>query len=201
MARRSVGVERGPRFQDRRRKLSSIATVTSASRSIGVCWLTLIRPRTWTKRSPSIFVSTAWFSARKQEIPFVVAKDLPVFPMCVDTVTTVHTAAALARLRPGAWKEGLMVNFNVGTMIKGISDSWCNGITDIHAINRVAQGTWLCVHRVSAVHNLGGSWSKGSALAMVRPLGRLQTARVDRAFRIEPQRPDGRRATFKTTLI
>ena len=53
-------------------------------------------------------------------VPMVVANEVPVFPMCVEAVTVLHTATALARLRQGGWNRGLILNFHSETMLKGI---------------------------------------------------------------------------------
>lgn len=53
-------------------------------------------------------------------VPVVVANEVPVFPMCVEAVTALQTAAALARLRQGGWNRGLILNFHSETMLKGI---------------------------------------------------------------------------------
>jgi GxxExxY protein len=54
------------------------------------------------------------------EIPLLAGSDLPVFPLCADTLTPVHTATALARLRQGSWKQSLLLNFHAPTMLQGI---------------------------------------------------------------------------------
>ena len=56
----------------------------------------------------------------RAEIPLLVAKQVPVFPVSADSLTKVHTAAALCRLRQGGWKQGLVLNFNASTMLAGI---------------------------------------------------------------------------------
>ncbi len=54
------------------------------------------------------------------EIPLVIEDAVPVFPMSADSITALHTASALARLRQGKWKQGLILNFNSTTMVAGI---------------------------------------------------------------------------------
>ena len=54
------------------------------------------------------------------EIPLLVADVLPVFSLCVDSLTPVHTAMALSRLRQGSWEQGLLLNYHAPTMIQGI---------------------------------------------------------------------------------
>ena len=58
--------------------------------------------------------------SKSAEVPLVVADELPVFPVCADAVTPIETAAALARLRQGGWRQGLILNFNEATMVKGM---------------------------------------------------------------------------------
>lgn len=58
--------------------------------------------------------------ASETEIPLLMHRELPVFPISVDGITPVHTAAALARLRQGGWKRGLILNFNTSTLSEGI---------------------------------------------------------------------------------
>jgi GxxExxY protein len=54
------------------------------------------------------------------EVPLLVAKQVPVFPVSADSITKVHTAAAVSRLRQRGWKQGLVLNFNAPTMLAGI---------------------------------------------------------------------------------
>jgi GxxExxY protein len=54
------------------------------------------------------------------KIPLLVADEAPVFPVCAASITRVHTAAAVARIRQGRWKQGLILNFNAKTMREGI---------------------------------------------------------------------------------
>ncbi|MBE7503385.1 MAG: GxxExxY protein [Verrucomicrobiales bacterium] len=54
--------------------------------------------------------------AAQARVPLVVEDQVPVFPVCADTITAVDRAAALARLRQGKWNEGLILNFNAQRM-------------------------------------------------------------------------------------
>lgn len=54
------------------------------------------------------------------EVPMVAAGEVPVFPVSAETITPVHVSVALARLRQGRWKRGLVLNFNARTMMEGI---------------------------------------------------------------------------------
>ena len=54
------------------------------------------------------------------KVPLVVEDQVPVFPISVNTLLPVHTSTALARLRQGGWKQGLLLNFNSNTMVAGI---------------------------------------------------------------------------------
>ncbi len=54
------------------------------------------------------------------EIPLLVAGELPVFPLSTASLRPLHTSAALARLRQGAWKRGLVLNFNSVRLLDGI---------------------------------------------------------------------------------
>lgn len=54
------------------------------------------------------------------EVPLVVGSELPVFSICAESLTSIHTATALARLRQGGWKQGLILNFHSQTMLQGI---------------------------------------------------------------------------------
>ena len=53
-------------------------------------------------------------------IPLVVEDQVPVFPVCADTITAVHRAAAVARLRQGKWNEGLILNFSAQRMADAV---------------------------------------------------------------------------------
>ena len=54
------------------------------------------------------------------EVPLVVGSEVPVFSACADSLTPLHTATAIARLRQGGWKQGLILNFHAKTMLQGI---------------------------------------------------------------------------------
>ncbi len=54
------------------------------------------------------------------EVPLVVGNELPVFSACAESLTPLHTATAIARLRQGGWKQGLILNFHENTMIRGV---------------------------------------------------------------------------------
>jgi GxxExxY protein len=54
------------------------------------------------------------------EVPLVVASQTPVFSACAESLTPLHTATALARLRQGGWNQGLILNFHEKTMLQGI---------------------------------------------------------------------------------
>ena len=54
------------------------------------------------------------------EVPLVVASKTPVFSACAESLTPLHTATALARLRQGGWNQGLILNFHEKTMLQGI---------------------------------------------------------------------------------
>ena len=54
------------------------------------------------------------------EVPLVVENELPVFPMSADSISPLHVSTALARLRQGAWRQGLILNFNSTTMLEGM---------------------------------------------------------------------------------
>jgi GxxExxY protein len=54
------------------------------------------------------------------EVPLVVEKEIPVIPLSVNSITEVHIATMLARLRQGGWKQGLLLNFNSQTMKAGL---------------------------------------------------------------------------------
>lgn len=56
----------------------------------------------------------------RAEVPLLVAGAVPVFPVSAESITKVHTAAAVCRLRQGGWKQGLVLNFNAPTMLAGI---------------------------------------------------------------------------------
>ena len=56
----------------------------------------------------------------RAKVPLLVAGQVPVFPVSADSITKVHTAAAVSRLRQGGWKQGLLLNFNAATMLAGI---------------------------------------------------------------------------------
>lgn len=58
--------------------------------------------------------------ACETEVPLLLGCELPVFPISVSTITPVHTATAIARLRQGGWKRGLILNFNSSTLSAGI---------------------------------------------------------------------------------
>ena len=55
------------------------------------------------------------------EVPLLVDSAVPVFCLDVDETTPTHRAMMLARLRQGGWKRGLILNFNVTSMIQGIT--------------------------------------------------------------------------------
>ena len=54
------------------------------------------------------------------EIPLLVAGELPVMCLSVLRLTPLHHATLLARLKQGDWKSGLLINFNVTGLRKGI---------------------------------------------------------------------------------
>ena len=54
------------------------------------------------------------------EVPLVIAGQVPVFPISAESIDPIHTSTALARLRQGGWKQGLILNFNSETMVSGI---------------------------------------------------------------------------------
>lgn len=54
------------------------------------------------------------------EIPLLVADEIPVFPIISDSLSPVHTAIALARMRQGGWRQSLILNFNSTRMVDGI---------------------------------------------------------------------------------
>ncbi|MFN0076631.1 MAG: GxxExxY protein [Prosthecobacter sp.] len=54
------------------------------------------------------------------EVPLLIHRELPVFPVSADSITPVQTATAISRLRQGGWKRGLILNFNTSTMAAGI---------------------------------------------------------------------------------
>jgi GxxExxY protein len=54
------------------------------------------------------------------EIPLVVRDELPVICLSVPELTRLHQARLLARLRQGLWRSGLLINFNVTALDKGI---------------------------------------------------------------------------------
>ena len=56
----------------------------------------------------------------RAEVPLLVAETVPVFPVSADSITKVHTATAVSRLRQGGWKQGLILNFNAPTMLTGL---------------------------------------------------------------------------------
>jgi len=58
--------------------------------------------------------------AGETEVPLLLGRELPVFPISVSNITPVHTATAMARLRQGGWKRGLILNFNSSTLSAGI---------------------------------------------------------------------------------
>lgn len=58
--------------------------------------------------------------AGETEVPLLLGHELPVFPISVSTITPVHTATAISRLRQGGWKRGLILNFNSSTLSAGI---------------------------------------------------------------------------------
>lgn len=53
-------------------------------------------------------------------IPLIVEGEIPVFPISTEQDPTLTRATALARLRQGNWKVGLVLNFNSRTMAEGI---------------------------------------------------------------------------------
>jgi GxxExxY protein len=54
------------------------------------------------------------------EIPLLVSNELPVLCVSVRELTPLHQARLLARLRQGCWPSGLLLNFNVTSLPKGI---------------------------------------------------------------------------------
>jgi GxxExxY protein len=53
-------------------------------------------------------------------VPLVVAGQVPVFCLSVATLTPLHEARLLARLRQTQWPYGFLLNFNVQTLDQGI---------------------------------------------------------------------------------
>lgn len=54
------------------------------------------------------------------EVPLVIENEVPVFPMSADCITALHVSTALARIRQGGWRQGLILNFNSTTMLGGM---------------------------------------------------------------------------------
>jgi GxxExxY protein len=54
------------------------------------------------------------------EVPLLVAGRLPVFCLSAATLSRLHEATLLARLRQGAWPCGLLLNFNVPALRDGL---------------------------------------------------------------------------------
>ena len=57
---------------------------------------------------------------RCAEIPLVVAGEVPVFCLSVASLTPLHEARLLARLRQTDWSYGFLLNFNAQTLAQGI---------------------------------------------------------------------------------
>ena len=55
------------------------------------------------------------------EVPILVDREVPVFCLSHDKTTAVHRATGLARLCQGGWKRGLILNFNVNSMVDGVT--------------------------------------------------------------------------------
>lgn len=53
-------------------------------------------------------------------IPLIVEGEIPVFPISTEQDPTLTRATALARLRQGDWKVGLVLNFNSRTIAEGL---------------------------------------------------------------------------------
>lgn len=53
-------------------------------------------------------------------VPLLVAGQVPVFCLSVASLTPLHEARLLARLRQNQWPYGFLLNFNARTMIEGI---------------------------------------------------------------------------------
>lgn len=54
------------------------------------------------------------------EVPLVIEEKVPVFPLSAESITSLHVSTALARLRQGGWRQGLILNFNSTTMLAGM---------------------------------------------------------------------------------
>jgi GxxExxY protein len=54
------------------------------------------------------------------EVPLLVADELPVVCLSVAEVTELHQARILAQLRQADWRRGLLVNFNVTCLVRGV---------------------------------------------------------------------------------
>ncbi len=55
------------------------------------------------------------------DIPLLIDQAVPVFCFGCGETSPLHRATALARLRQGRWKRGLILNFNVDSMVNGIT--------------------------------------------------------------------------------
>ncbi|MCX6840643.1 MAG: GxxExxY protein [Verrucomicrobia bacterium] len=81
--------------------------------------LTLRKITFETEQQLPIFLDGAPLSVHA-EVPLVIEGKVPVFPLSAESITSLHVSTALARLRQGGWRLGLIMNFNSTTMLAGM---------------------------------------------------------------------------------
>jgi GxxExxY protein len=54
------------------------------------------------------------------EVPLLIEGEVPVLSISAESITPLHVSTALARLRQGGWRQGLILNFNSTTMLGGL---------------------------------------------------------------------------------